>query len=70
MTRKMQNTHWYRDGDGYGWTSNPSHAWPSEVTRVGLHDCETQNCEEIHGGNAQEYHRVLILTQWVRDGFY
>lgn len=70
--KRMQNTHWYKSGDvnGYGWTSNPCHAWPGEVERVGLHDCSAQNCAEEHGGNAHEYHRVLILRCIEKEGYY
>lgn len=54
---KMQNTHWYKAGPSRddGWTADPCQAPPSEVDRVGTHDCDVLACTERHSGTRADY---------------
>lgn len=67
---RQQNTHWYRSGwaEGrHGYTANPYYADPGEVERVGLHECFTFGCEEIHAYNGDFWRRILLYRELRRE---
>lgn len=57
--KAMQNTHWYYSPvkGTHGWSANPLMAASGEVDRVGLHDCESLACPDVHAGNYKDYHK-------------
>jgi len=66
---KNQNTNWYRAGDRYSFTADPSQADPGEVERVGLHSCVGRVCEEKHWWN-DEWYSVWLLKKLYDSGAY